>query len=177
MVVTNQGRPIEVQFRPGGVSDISVLWTMKLDIPSDSLLYADGGYNCFDLEDILQEERIWLNAKRGSKAKNRIRGLEEERQISSKRQIVETAFSSIINQFPRYIRCRAENGFLIKIFCFILSYSASLFGRARSHKTIYKAPSTALRISARRNPCLRRVLLYLGPCKSSYARFGVAIRV
>ncbi len=28
-----------------------------------------------------------------------------------------------------------------------------------------------------RNPCLRRVLQYLGPCKSSYARFGVAIRV
>jgi hypothetical protein len=56
------------------------------------------------LEDILQEEGIWLNAKRGSKAKNRIRGLKEERQISSKRQIVETAFSSIINQFPRYIK-------------------------------------------------------------------------
>ena len=125
MVVTNQGRPIEVHFRPGAVSDISVLWTMELDIPSDSLLYADGGYNCFDLEDILQEEGIWLNAKRGSKAKNRIRGLEEERQISSKRQIVQTAFSSIINQFPRYIKCRTENGFLIKIFCFILSYSAS----------------------------------------------------
>jgi hypothetical protein len=53
---------------------------MELDIPSDSLLYADGGYNCFDLEDILQEEEIWLNAKRGFKAKNRIRGLEEERQ-------------------------------------------------------------------------------------------------
>jgi hypothetical protein len=35
------------------------------------------------LEDILQEEGIWLNAKRGSKAKNRIRGLEEESKLAA----------------------------------------------------------------------------------------------
>lgn len=98
---------------------------MELDIPPDSLLYADGGYNCFDLEDLLQEEKIQLIAKRGSKAKNRVRSLLNEAEISSKRQIVETAFSAIVNQFPRYIRCRTEKGFLIKIFCFILSYSVS----------------------------------------------------
>ena len=50
------------------------------------------------------------------------------------------------------IKCRTENGFLIKIFCFILSYSASFIWKARSHKTIYKAPDTALRISAREEP-------------------------
>jgi hypothetical protein len=125
MVVTNQGRPIEVQFSPGAESDINVLWTMELDIPAHSILYADGAYNCFDLEDVLQDEGIHLLAKRGVKAKNRRRSPTEERAISSKRQIVETAFSSIINMFPRFIKSRTENGFLIKIFCFVVAYSAS----------------------------------------------------
>lgn len=98
---------------------------MELDIPSQAILYADGAYNCFELEDLLQSDGIQLIAKRGSKTKNRVRSSEEERQISSKRQIIETAFSSIINQFPRYIKSRTEHGFLIKIFCFILSYSTS----------------------------------------------------
>lgn len=33
MVVTNQGRPIEVHLRPGAESDVAVLWAMELDIP------------------------------------------------------------------------------------------------------------------------------------------------
>ena len=73
MVVTNQGRPFEVHLCPGAESDVSVLGKMELDIPPDSFLYADGGYKCFDLEDQLLDERIQLLAKRGSKAKNRVR--------------------------------------------------------------------------------------------------------
>lgn len=125
MIVTNQGRPIEVHFRPGAESDVNVLWIMELDIPLHATLYADGAYNCFDLEDVLKDEDIFLTAKRGSKAKNRVRSPAEEKQISSKRQIIETAFSSITNLFPRYIKSRTEKGFLVKVFCFILAYSAS----------------------------------------------------
>lgn len=82
MIVTNQGRPIEMQFKPGAESDISVLWTMELDIPADMMLYADGAYDCFDLEDVLKDESIHLLAKRGAKAKNRLRQLAEEKEIS-----------------------------------------------------------------------------------------------
>ena len=106
MIVTNKGRPVEVHLRPGAESDLNVLWTMELDIPPQATLYADGAYNCFELEDILQDEGIRLLAKRGSKAKNRLRSAEEEKEISSKRQVVETAFSSILNRFPRYIKSR-----------------------------------------------------------------------
>ena len=125
MIVTNQGRPVEVHFRPGAESDVSVLWSMELDIPVDSILYADGAYNCFDLEDILQEENIQLLAKRGCKAKNRVRSPLEEKEISSRRQIIETSFSSITSLFPRSIKARTEKGFLTKVFCSVLAYSAS----------------------------------------------------
>lgn len=125
MIVTNQGRPIEMHFIPGSESDIGVLWKMELEIPLHSALYADGAYNCLDLEDILREEQIHLLAKRGSKAKNRVRSKEEEKAISSKRQIIETAFSRITALFPRSIKARTEKGFLTKVFCFVLAYSAS----------------------------------------------------
>lgn len=125
MLVTSDGKPVEVRFEPGSESDLNVLWKMELDIPLDSQLYADGAYNCFDLEDILQEERITLLAKRGSRAKQRLRTSCEEKEISSRRQIIETAFSCITNLFPRNIKVRTEAGFLIKIFCSILAYSVS----------------------------------------------------
>ena len=129
MVVSSQGRPVEVKLRAGSESDITVLWQMELDIPIQAILYADGAYNCFELEDLLQEEGINFMAKRGCKAKNRLRSEAAEKNISSKRQIIETAFSSILNQFPRYIRSRTERGFLLKVYCFILSYSISFLWR------------------------------------------------
>ena len=125
MVVSSEGRPIETKIRAGSESDVTVLWQMELDIPDKAILYADGAYNCFALEDVLREEGIQFMAKRGFRAKNRKRTADEEKTISSKRQIIETSFSSILNQFPRYIRSRTERGFLLKIYCFILSYSIS----------------------------------------------------
>ena len=125
MIVTNQGRPVEMHFKPGAESDLNALWQMELDIPEHSTLYADGAYNCFDLEDILLEENIILLAKRGSKAKNRVRPSSEERAISSKRQIIETAFNSITTLFPRNIKASTEKGFLTKIICFVIAYSTS----------------------------------------------------
>jgi hypothetical protein len=129
MIVTNQGKPIELRLRPGSKSDVTVLWSMQLDIPAHSIVYADGAYNCFDLEDVLQDEHIYLRAKRGSKGKNRLRSITEEKEINSKRQIVETAFSSITSILPRYIKARTEKGFLIKIICFILAYGASFLAK------------------------------------------------
>ena len=125
MLVNRKGQPIEAVFQPGSQSDINILWKMELDIPQDSVIYADGAYNCFELEDILREEQINLLAKRGSRAKKRVRSSTEEKAISSKRQTVETTFSCITDLFPRNLRFRTERGFLLKIFCFILAYSTS----------------------------------------------------
>jgi hypothetical protein len=47
-IVTYDGKPVEVVFRPGSESDLNVLWQIELDIPIDSKLYADGAYNCFE---------------------------------------------------------------------------------------------------------------------------------
>ena len=125
MVVTKDGKPIEFQFRPGSESDLNVLWELELNIPPNSTIYADGAYNCFELEDVLKDQNIQLLAKRGCKAKNRKRTTDAEREISSKRQMVETAFSCITDLFPRNLRACTEHGCLIKVHCSILAYCMS----------------------------------------------------
>ena len=126
MLVTISGIPVECRFAPGAESDLNVLWKMNLDLPLKAKLYADGAYNCFELEDLLREdEQIYLLAKRGKGTKNRRRTTEEEKQISSKRQIVETAFSCITALLPRSLIVRTEDGFRLRVMCAILAYSFS----------------------------------------------------
>ena len=103
LIVTCEGKSVEICMMPRAQSDVNVLWQMTLDIPPGSWLCADGAYNCFDLEDTLFSEQILLLAKRGCRAKKRVRSHQEEREISSRRQIVETAFSQITSYLPQTI--------------------------------------------------------------------------
>ena len=125
MVVTKDGKPVGFQLRTGSESDLNVLWQLELDIPVNAKLFADGAYNCFELEDVFLDQGIKFYPKRGSNSKNRKRSDVEEKEISSKRQIVETAFSCITDLFPRNLRFCTENGFLVKVHCSILAYSMS----------------------------------------------------
>jgi hypothetical protein len=126
MVVTRKGEPVEINVRPGSENDVSVLWRMDLDLPSNAVLYADGAYTSYDLEDILkEEEQIQLLVKRRASSK-RAHSPEIEKQISSRRQIIETAFSCITGLLPRHIRARTENGFMIRLMSAVLAYSLSL---------------------------------------------------
>ncbi len=128
MIVTLQGEPVECLIRPASENDISVLWKMEIDLPPSSLLYAYGAYTCFELEDLLNEdEKITLLSKRGCKIKKRLRSDQEEKEISSRRQIVETAFSSITRLLPRTFQLRTEQGFLLRVYSAILAYCISFF--------------------------------------------------
>ena len=100
---------------------------MELDLPKDATVYADGAYSCFELEDILREdERIHLLPKRGTAIKNRMWPSAVQIRISSKRQIVETAFSCITALLPRSLIVQTEQGFWVRILSAILAYSLSL---------------------------------------------------
>ncbi len=79
MIVSNQGRPIEIKLRAGSESDITVLWQMELDIPEEAILLRRRAYNCFELEDILQEQGVRFMAKRGVNGKNRLRSKSKKR--------------------------------------------------------------------------------------------------
>ena len=127
LIVTMEGRPIEMTFSPGSESDLNILWSMELDLPIDSILYADGAYSCFELEDLLREdEKITLMPKRGKAIKNRRWAPETQKRISSRRQIVETAFSCIAALLPRSLIVRTEQGFWVRVMGALLGYCISL---------------------------------------------------
>ena len=70
MLVTASGQPTELAFSPASDSDLNVLWRTELDLPTDAMIYADGAYTCFELEDILKEDEcVHLLAKRGKVVK------------------------------------------------------------------------------------------------------------
>jgi IS5 family transposase len=128
MVVTAEGSPVEMQFHPASENDLSVLWKLDLNLPTGSRLYADGAYTCHELEDLLlEDEGVSLLAKRSKTHKKRLRCREQEKLISSRRQIVETAFSCITDLLPRYIHAVTERGFLLRVLCAILAYSMTHF--------------------------------------------------
>ena len=126
MVVTASGEPVEFVLRPASENDVSVAWGMNLDIEEGAKLYADGAYTSFALEDILlDDECITLLPKRGKAHKRRRHSDELQKMISSRRQIVETAFSCITDMMPRNLRFRTERAFLIKIWALVIAYSFS----------------------------------------------------
>lgn len=124
MIVTGNGQPVEFAIRPASNSDVKALWGMEIDLPTGSRLYADGAYNCYDLEDVLLEDsQVHLLAKRKQVNSKRKRSVEEELNISSRRQAVETAFSCITRLFPRSIHVSTSQGFLMRVMGAILAYS------------------------------------------------------
>jgi len=74
---------------------------------------------------VICDEEILLLAKRRKSMRKRLRSHEKEKQISSRRQIVETAFSCITNLLPRCVRAVSEQGFILRILSAILAYSFS----------------------------------------------------
>lgn len=126
MIITSDGKPLEMKIQPGSMSDIGAFRCMEIDLPKKAIIYADGAYNCFELEDMLYDDQgIYLFAKRGSRCKNRKRSREIEKMISRRRQVIEGVFNSITDLLPRNIRFRTEKGFLLKIISVILAYSFS----------------------------------------------------
>jgi hypothetical protein len=122
MLVTKYGEPVEFVIEPGSFSDIRVARSFAFDIPRGSIIHADRAYTDYDFEDYLELQRqIFLAARRKENAKRRERGM------STKiRKIIETSFSSIVNDFPRKIHAVTAKGFELKIIMFIFAYSTKL---------------------------------------------------
>lgn len=119
MLVTKYGEPIEFVIEPGSFSDIRVARTFDFDIPRGSIIHADKAYTDYDFEDYLEFQRqIILAARRKDNAKRKEKGM------STKiRKIIETSFSSIMNNFSRKIHAITAKGFELKIIMFIFAYA------------------------------------------------------
>ncbi len=128
MVVTTEGCPVEFCFRPASHADITVLWTMELELPKSSVIYADAAYASEELRSFLfEEQQLCLLAQIKNKRSKRKHSKWRSKEINSRRQRVETVFSSICRRLPRALHVRTEKGFELRLYWAILGYYFSLY--------------------------------------------------
>lgn len=87
------------------------------------MIYGDKAYTDYALEDYLSEiEEIRLIPDRKTNLKRQHSGCIRYLQ-SVLRKRIETTFSQLVNLFPRKIHAITRNGFLLKLICFVVSFS------------------------------------------------------
>lgn len=121
MIVTGKGQPVEFILQPGSISDIKVAKFFTFNFKSNAKVYADKGYNDYKFEDFLALHRkIYLIPQRKVNSKR-----PNKKYCGRVRKKIETAFSSIVRQFPNRIHAITSKGFEIKVMMFIFVYAMS----------------------------------------------------
>jgi hypothetical protein len=123
LVSTPQGVPVEWVFLPAAAHDTRGLSTLPLNLPSSSELYTDKGYTDFLSEDNLADASSINLMTIRKKNSSRPDSLCQAYVKQVKRHYIETVFSQIVRRFPKAIHAVTFEGFLLKISCFIWSYS------------------------------------------------------
>ncbi len=99
------------------------LTTLPLNLPGGSELYADKAFTDYTVEDNLPPmEQIQLLAMRKANSKRADSGAMSYIKQTT-RHFIETVFSQITLRFPKSIHATTFKGFLLKVSCFIWSYS------------------------------------------------------
>jgi hypothetical protein len=124
MIVTKKGEPIEFIIKPGSQSDIRVAKNFKFDLEKGSKIYADKGYTHYAFEDYLELQRnIYLIPQRKSNSKR-----SGKKFCGKIRKKIETAFSTIVRDFPNRIHAITSNGFELKVIMFLFAYAMKFLG-------------------------------------------------
>lgn len=123
MITTANGKPVEFIITPASMADITAFRLMDIDLPKGALIYGDKAYTQYSFEDDLHEfEKIKLIADRKANATRQHSGCIQYLQ-SILRKRIETTFSQLTNMFPRKIHAVTQQGFLLKLVIFIVSFS------------------------------------------------------
>ncbi|GAB3757957.1 IS982 family transposase [Spirosoma pomorum] len=121
LLITTDGLPVDYYVTAGSFHDATALQAMHLDLPAGSIVYGDSGYTDYEQEDLYAEcEQITLSVHR---RKNSRRPDEAWQRYLKKltRKSIKTVISTIENRFPRKIHAVTVQGFLLKVFLFILA--------------------------------------------------------
>jgi hypothetical protein len=122
MIIDENGLPIEFCITPLSTADIEGLKLLPCELPKGSTLIGDRAYTNYSLEDdLLEMMEISFQPKRKQNMKRQLSRMQEYLH-ASKRNMIETVFSMIVNKMPRSIKARTEKGFLLKIVLFILAF-------------------------------------------------------
>ncbi len=123
LIVTGDNEPVDFFITAGSFHDSTAFQAMQIDLPAGSELYADSAYTDYEQEDLYAEcDQIYLKIHR---KKNSLRPDQPYEKFLKKtfRKPVESVFSQITNLFPRKIHAVTPQGFLLKVFLFVLAFT------------------------------------------------------
>ena len=123
VLATEHGLPVEIAFIPGAYAGQSALKRLDFYLPEDSLVYADSGFTDYEWEDFYNEHEgidFQIARKKGSK-----RGDTFIDHVAKKqnRKRIETTFSEITTLFPKRIHATTINGFVFKVWLFVVAFA------------------------------------------------------
>jgi hypothetical protein len=125
LLVTAEGKPVEVFLTPGSMADVRALLMFDFDLPEGSTVYSDSAFTLYFLEDLMREAAsIDLKPMRKKNSKRPLPACLAYLQARG-RKLVETAGSLIARLLPKSIHAVTSQGFELKVFLFILAYSIS----------------------------------------------------
>jgi len=122
ILTSSTGIALEFSILPGGCADLQGLAELALELPENAELFVDAGYNFYEWEDYLCENKeLRLQVPRKTNSK---RAKEPYLEIykSLMRKYIETTIGEITKLFPKKIHATNLNGFLLKIALFLFAY-------------------------------------------------------
>ncbi len=122
VITTIDHLPVEFSILPGDSSDLQGMAELPLDFEEGSQIAADAAYTEYLWEDFAKEnEGIKLLVMR---KKNSYRGDDLPTQYYKfwLRHRIETTFGEIAKLFPKKIHATSLNGFIFKVFLFLLAF-------------------------------------------------------
>lgn len=123
LLITGGGAPVEFVLTPGSTADISGLKRLPLELPGGAKIYGDRAYTDYQEEDLLLDAGgIILQSQRKANAKRKIAPWLEAL-ARPVRQRVESTFSQVEALLPHHIHAVTDQGFILKVMCFLLAVS------------------------------------------------------
>lgn len=122
VITTIENVPVEFSILPGDSSDLQGLAELPFNFAEGDQLAADAAYTEYNWEDFAQETegiKLLVMRKKGS-----LRGDSEAVKYYKfwLRHRIETTFGEISKLFPKKIHATNLNGFIFKVFMFLLAF-------------------------------------------------------
>ena len=122
VITTIDNLPVEFSILPGEASDLQGLAELPLNFPEGAEIAADAAYTEYNWEDFAKEvEGIKLLVMR-KKGSHRGDDLPQKYFKFWLRHRIETTFGEISKLFPKKIHATNLNGFIFKVFLFLLAF-------------------------------------------------------
>lgn len=122
VITTIENVPVEFSILPGDSSDLQGLAELPFNFTEGDQIAADAAYTEYNWEDFAQETegiKLLVMRKKGS-----LRGDSEAVKYYKfrLRHRIETTFGEISKLFPKKIHATNLNGFILKVFMFLLAF-------------------------------------------------------